>query len=65
MIVMLLELTAEGTTPLTEYSGLVVPVLVSIAFVPLALLFSFIVRISTVTERTVATIPFTTPTQEQ
>jgi hypothetical protein len=62
LIVMLLGLTAEGTTPLTEYSGLVVPVLVSIVFVPLALLFSFIVRISTVTERTVATIPFTTPT---
>lgn len=41
----------------------VVPVAVTINFAPLAVLFSFILRITIVTERTVAIVPFTTPDQ--
>lgn len=64
LAVMLLGFTAEGITILTQYSTVLMPITVSIAFTPLALLFAFIVRIATVTERTAATIPFTTPKQE-
>lgn len=64
LVVMLLGFTAEGITPLTRYSTVLMPVTISVAFTPLALLFAFIVRIATVTERTAATIPFTTPKQE-
>ncbi|WP_327050629.1 hypothetical protein [Halomicrococcus gelatinilyticus] len=41
------------------------PVALTVGLLPLVILFSFIVRIATVTERTVATIPFTTPEPEQ
>ena len=41
-----------------------VPVFVTIGAAPLAVLFAFVLRLSTVAERTVAVTPFTTPTQE-
>lgn len=41
-----------------------VPAVIVLGFVPLALLFSFILRIATVALRTVAITPFTTPPQE-
>ncbi|WP_246045810.1 hypothetical protein [Halorussus ruber] len=65
LVLMLLGFTAEEPTAVTQHSSLLIPVIVGIAFTPLALLFAFIVRIATVTERTAATIPFTTPKQEQ
>ncbi len=40
------------------------PVVVTIGLVPLSLLFSYILRLVTVTERTAAITPFTTPEQE-
>jgi hypothetical protein len=55
-------------TPVTGTSRLfvaIVPVLITVSLIPLGLLLSFIVRITTVTQRTAATIPFTTPGQEK
>ncbi|NHN61332.1 MULTISPECIES: hypothetical protein [Halorussus] len=64
-VLFLLGFTAQQGTTLLQYAQVVLPVAVTVAFLPLALLVSFIVRIATVTERTAATIPFTTPKQEQ
>jgi len=61
LVLALLGFTAAEGTALTHYSNVLMPVVVGIAFLPLALLLAFIVRIATVTERTAATIPFTTP----
>ncbi|WP_238398240.1 hypothetical protein [Halorussus salinus] len=65
LVLALLGFTAAEGTALTHHSNVLMPVVVGIAFLPLALLLAFIVRIATVTERTAATIPFTTPKQEQ
>ncbi|WP_227353020.1 hypothetical protein [Haladaptatus salinisoli] len=43
---------------------LLLPVVVGVGFLPLAVLFAFILRTATVTQRTTATIPFTTMEQE-
>ncbi|WP_321112676.1 hypothetical protein [Halorussus salinisoli] len=64
-VVVLLGFTADQGSALTDSLPLLLPVTVTVAFLPLAILLSFIVRTATVTERTVATIPFTTPSQEQ
>ncbi|MFC4451503.1 hypothetical protein [Halorussus aquaticus] len=64
-VVVLLGLTARQGTGITPYAHLLLPITVTLAFLPLALLLSFIVRTATVTERTAATIPFTTAKQEQ
>lgn len=56
------------STPAAGTSQLFVvafPVLIAIGLIPLGLLLSFIIRITTVTQRTAATIPFTTPGQEK
>jgi hypothetical protein len=65
LVLALLGFTAAEGTALTTHSNVLMPVVLGIAFLPLALLLAFIVRIATVTERTAATIPFTTPKQEQ
>ncbi|MFC6825799.1 hypothetical protein [Halopelagius fulvigenes] len=44
---------------------LLVPAVVTVGLAPLSVLFAYILRIATVTKRTAATIPFTTPEQEQ
>lgn len=64
--VALLAFTAGGggTFP-TENARLLVPVAATVGFLPLALLVAFILRTATVTQRTAATLPFTTPEQEQ
>ena len=54
-----------GATVLTRHTPLMVLVVVVVAFLPLALLFAYILRIATVTQRTSAIVPFTTPEQEQ
>ena len=64
-VLALLGLTARQGTVLLRYAHVLLPVTVTVAFLPLAVLLSFIVRTATVTERTAATIPFTTPKQEQ
>lgn len=42
-----------------------VPAIVAIGFAPLAVLFAFVLRIATVSQRTAAMLPFTTPAQER
>lgn len=64
-VVALLALSAESETVLIEYRQLLIPVAITVGFLPLALLFAFILRTATVIERTAATIPFTTPRQER
>ena len=54
-----------GATVLTRHVPAMMLVVVTIGFLPLALLFAYILRIATVTQRTTAIIPFTTPEQEQ
>lgn len=44
--------------------SVVLPAITTVGLVPLVTLFAFVVRIATVTQRTVATIPFTTPNEE-
>lgn len=61
----LLGFTAgQGSVPVHRIE-LLLPAAVTVGFLPLALLFAFIVRTAAVTERTAATIPFTTPDQER
>ncbi|QLG29493.1 hypothetical protein HUG10_11490 [Halorarum halophilum] len=58
----LLSFTASNGSPLPRPVLLVVLlVAVAVCFLPVALLASFVLRIATVTKRTVATLPFTTP----
>lgn len=53
----------NSAVPPDYLEGLVVAV-VALGFAPLAVLFSFVLRISVVAQRTVAITPFTTPEQE-
>ncbi len=55
----------EAASLSSEVLSLLVPVFVTVGVAPLAVLFAYVLRISTVSERTVAITPFTTPTQEQ
>ena len=65
-VTMLLALSAEpGASILFGYLHAAIPVTLAVAFLPLALLVSFILRTATVTQRTAATVPFTTPEQEE
>ena len=64
-VVALLALTTRGGTVVTTNGHLFFPTAIVVSFLPLALLFAFILRTATVTERTAATIPFTTSQQEQ
>ncbi len=62
----LLTYTAAGGAALPREALLaVIPLAVALAFLPLFLLASFVLRIATVTQRTVAVLPFTTPGQER
>lgn len=45
--------------------ALLLPAIVGLGFLPLAVLFAYILRIATVARRTAAVLPFTTPTQDQ
>lgn len=67
-------IVASGLFAFTASSGasvsrsaltVAVPAIVAIGFVPLAVLFAFILRIATISQRTAAMLPFTTPTQER
>jgi hypothetical protein len=55
----------EAAALSTEVLALLVPVFATVGVAPLAVLFAYVLRLSTVSERTVAITPFTTPTQEQ
>lgn len=57
--------TGSNTVPmLRPYVPILVPVIIVIGLLPISLLFVFILRAATVTKRTAATLPFTTPKQE-
>lgn len=62
---MMLFTGSNTAPPLRPYVPLLVPVIVVIGLLPISLLFAYILRAATVTERTAATLPFTTPQQEQ
>ncbi|WP_224335902.1 hypothetical protein [Haloprofundus halobius] len=64
-VVVLLSLTTSpgDISPLVRFA--VLPVTAAAGLVPLVLLFSFILRTATVTQRTAASLPFTTPKQER
>lgn len=64
-VLVLLAFTARRGTTLLEHVHLLLPVTVAVGFLPLSLLFAYVIRIATVTQRTAATIPFTTPEQEE
>ena len=56
---------SNGDSPLSiTHFQLLVPAVLILGFAPLAILFSFIIRIAAVVQRTVAITPFTTPEQE-
>ena len=59
-----LESQIERSTLTTQHQQLRIPLAIGVSFVPLALLFAFILRTATVTQRTSATLPFTIPQQE-
>jgi hypothetical protein len=64
-VAMLLALTADPGTALAHGQlRAAVPASLAVAFLPLAVLVSFILRTATVTQRTAPTVPFTTPEQE-
>lgn len=52
------------TIAVRSYLSASVIVVVTLGFAPLAVLFSFVLRVATVAQRTVAITPFATPTQE-
>jgi len=64
-VVFLLWLTAGSGPEMLRTVRLLLPAAITVGFLPLALLVSFILRTATVTQRTAATLPFTTPEQER
>lgn len=50
---------------LVNYHAVALPAVITVGFLPLIVLCSYVIRITTVTQRTAATIPFTTPRQEK
>lgn len=60
----LLSLTGDPAAFSRFELAVAVPVALAVGFLPLAILASFILRTATVTKRTAATVPFTTPEQE-
>lgn len=67
-------LVAVGLYMLTASNGasvprpdlaIIVPAITTIGLLPLIVLFAFVLRLATVTQRTAATLPFTTPSQEK
>lgn len=64
-LLLLIVYASTVEPPLTvNYLRVVVPSVVILGFLPLAVLFSFVLRIATIAQHTVAITPFTTPTQE-
>lgn len=64
-LLMLFVYTGATDPPVaTGYLEVVAPIVVILGFAPLAILFSFLLRVAMVAQRTVAITPFTTPSQE-
>ena len=64
LLMFLVYVGGPGPVTSSEYTFALVLVVVTLGFAPLAVLFSFVVRIALVAQHTVAITPFTTPTQE-
>lgn len=62
---LLLLTTSERASVRSPMLAVVVAAVVTVGLSPISLLFAFIVRVATVSERTVAIMPFTTPRQER
>ena len=58
----LLTLTSSSGAPIPVS---LIPFVVGVGLLPLSVLFSFVLRLATVTQRTPAITPFTTPEQEE
>lgn len=55
----------EGVSVSSSSLTVIMPLIITIGLLPISLLFAFILRIATVSQRTAATLPFTTPRQEK
>lgn len=64
LVMFLVYVGGPGSAVPPDYLTGLVLVVVSLGFTPLAVLFSFVLRISVIAQRTVAITPFTTPEQE-
>lgn len=64
LLALLVYAGATGTPIGVNYLEVLVPLVVTLGFSPLALLFAYVLRIATVAQLTVAITPFTTPAQE-
>lgn len=64
IIMLMIYTDVPQSGPVAASLPVLVPAVVILAFAPLAILFSFLLRIATVALRTVAITPFTTPVQE-
>lgn len=56
---------ARGASVPHSYLTVIMPTIITIGLLPIIVLFAFILRIATVTQRTAAMLPFTTPLQEK
>ncbi|WP_336364745.1 hypothetical protein [Halalkalicoccus salilacus] len=56
---------AQGVSVSSSSLTVIMPLIITIGLLPISLLFAFILRIATVSQRTAATLPFTTPRQEK
>lgn len=65
IVSLLLMSVGSGDPTAVDHLRLLVPVTITLALTPLAVLASFIIRTATVNRRTAATIPFTAPEQEK
>ncbi|MDS0298194.1 hypothetical protein NDI76_05525 [Halogeometricum sp. S1BR25-6] len=61
----LLTLTASGPNLPNVLPPVVAPLVAAIGLLPLAVLFSYAIRLAVVSQRTIAITPFTTPEQEE
>lgn len=61
----LLALTASGPAVAQILPSVVAPLVAAIGLLPLAVLFSYAIRLAVVSQRTIAITPFTTPEQEE
>lgn len=65
VLVLLMATAADGTALPPGVSPAVFPLVLGVALLPLFLLASYVLRAATVTQRTAAILPFTTPGQER
>lgn len=65
LLLLYVATSSSGSAHAVDYLRVAAPVVLVLGFAPLAVLFSFVLRIAAVAQRTVAITPFTTPEQEE